>query len=128
MSIMKSLAKQLNADKLVLKTAQLYDFENGHPLMPENTNYNRYKLLENGTFARKGKMPNRCFRLWSGSVITATGAVVPCCFDKDAMHAFGNINSGSFQAIYHNSNATEFRNSILSNRKQYAMCRNCTSR
>ncbi len=39
----KELTSSLKADKLVLKTVQVYDFENGHELIPVNKKYSRYR-------------------------------------------------------------------------------------
>lgn len=127
MNEMKLLAKKLHADRLVFKSAQLYNFENGHKLLTTIAKYARYKKLPNGKFALKHKLRNRCFRLWSGAVITSRGQVLPCCYDKDASHAFGTVTNTGFDTIFRSDNAENFRNSILSNRKQHEMCRNCTS-
>jgi len=125
---MRALAKRLHADRLAFKSAQLYNFEKGHELLTSIQKYARYKRLPNGNYAPKNKLHNRCFRLWSGAVITAKGDVLPCCFDKDASHTFGKISDSTFDAAFQNSNADNFRNSILTNRKQHEMCRNCTGR
>ena len=47
MQEMKTLSKSLKADRLVFKTAQLYDFENGHKLLTSIDKYARYKKTEN---------------------------------------------------------------------------------
>jgi len=125
---MKHLARKLNADRLSFKSAQLYNFENGHPLLTSFKKFARYKQNENGKYELKAKMKNSCYRLWSGAVINTQGDVLPCCFDKNASHTFGNLNSESFATIYQNKKASGFRNEILSNRKQFEMCRNCTSK
>lgn len=124
---MKVLAKKLNADRLVFKSAQLYNFENGHELLTTLPRYSRYKLQADGTYALKNKLHNRCFRLWSGVVVTAGGQVLPCCFDKDASYSFGAVVNERFEQTFRSSEANGFRKSILQNRKQYDMCRNCTS-
>ena len=125
---MKTLSKSLNADRLVFKTAQLYDFENGHKLLTSIDKYARYKKMANGKYAIKSKLQNRCWRMWSGSVLNANNDLVPCCFDKNSSHTFGNLKGNSFLSVWHNKKATDFRASILQNRKQYDMCRNCTSK
>jgi len=124
----KKLAKSFKADRLVLKSAQLYDFEHGHRLLTSLTKYARYFRADDGRYLIKNKLANRCLRLWTGAVISASGEVVPCCFDKDQSHSFGNITAESFGSIWHNQKASGFRASILQNRKQYEMCRNCTSK
>lgn len=124
---MKRLAKSLNVDKLTFKTAQLYDFENGNDLMPTKTKYSRYKKSAEGTYYLKGNQPNRCWRMWSGAVVNVNGEILPCCFDKKSENSFGNINENSFAECWHSKNSSDFRGKILQNRKQFEMCRNCTS-
>lgn len=125
---MKMLAKSLHADRLVFKTAQLYNFENGHELLTSIDKYARYKMDNDGKYHIKNTLENRCLRLWSGAVVNAKGDLIPCCFDKNSEHAFSNIENQSFSSIWHNKKASDFRESILENRKQYEMCRNCTSK
>src|SRR5690606_37907197 len=38
----KALKNKYGADRLNLKTIQVYDYENGNDLIPENENYSRY--------------------------------------------------------------------------------------
>jgi len=128
LSDMKKLAKSLQADRLTFKTAQLYDFEKGNKLLTTIDKYARYKKTSDGKYRLKGDQSNRCWRLWSGAVINARGEVLPCCFDKASEFSFGNINENSFSDNWHNVKASGFRDSILQNRKQYEMCRNCTSK
>lgn len=125
---MKKLAKELRADRLTFKTAQLYDFENGNQLLTSIDRYARYRLMPDGKYQIKNKLPNRCRRLWSGAVVNVQGEVLPCCFDKLSDFSFGNINEKPFADIWRNKKASGFRDSILQNRKQYEMCRNCTSK
>ena len=125
---MKRLAKSLGVDKLTFKSAQLYDFENGNDLIPTNNKYSRYRKSKDGKFRLKGNQPNRCWRMWSGSVVNVNGEILPCCFDKKSENSFGNINENSFVACWHSKKASDFRGKILQNRKQFDMCRNCTSR
>ena len=42
------------------KTAQVYDFKNGNPLIPDNIKYSRYKKNTDGTYAIKNKLLNQC--------------------------------------------------------------------
>lgn len=128
MDEMKLMTKRLKADKLTFKTAQIYDFEDGHELMTTINKYSRYKKGNNGKYKLKGNQPNRCLRLWNGAVVTSTGDVLPCCFDKSADYSFGNIGKDSFSNIMKNKKASGFRKEILNNRKQFEMCRNCTSK
>ncbi|RLD48488.1 MAG: radical SAM protein, partial [Bacteroidetes bacterium] len=96
----KQLAKHLKVDKYKLKTAQIYDFDKNSDLIPTIDKYSRYKLDKNGNYKIKNKLKNRCYRMWTSSVVTWNGNIVPCCFDKDAKHKLGNINSGKFADIW----------------------------
>jgi len=128
MNEMKQLAKTLNADRLAFKSAQIYDFENGSELITSISKYSRYKKTESGKYEIKNKLHNHCQRLWSGAVINVNGDILPCCFDKNADHSFGNLNEKSFKSIINGENSTSFRHSILTNRKQHEICRNCTEK
>ena len=74
----------------------------------------------------KNKLLNHCWRLWSGSVITWDGKVVPCCFDKDASHEMGNLRERSFKGIWNGTSYSHFRQAILRSRKEIDICKNCT--
>jgi len=125
---LKRLKKAIGADRYTLKPAQIYDFENGSPLIPEQKKYSRYTPIGNGKYKLKYSLPNRCLRAWSGAVIDTSGDVLPCCFDKDSSHAYGHVGAASFSAIYHNEKSNAFRSKILNDRHQFEMCRNCTGK
>jgi len=120
------LAKELGVDEVKLKTAQIYEFEKGSPLIPENPKYSRYKLLPDGSFSIKNPLLNQCWKMWSSSVITWDGKVVPCCFDKDAKHVMGDLNSQSFEEIWNGDAYQSFRKSILRSRSEIEICKNCS--
>jgi radical SAM protein with 4Fe4S-binding SPASM domain len=124
---MRLLAKKLKVDRLTFKTAQLYNFENGNVLMPTKSKYSRYRKNKSGKYEIKKRQSNHCWRMWSGAVVNAHGDVLPCCFDKGSEFSFGNIHENSFYDCWHNEKASGFRAKILQNRKQFEMCRNCTS-
>ena len=73
----KRLTKELGVDKIKFKTAQVYNYENGNELIPDNIAYSRYKKKADGTYTIKNKLLNQCWRMWSGCVITWDGLVVP---------------------------------------------------
>ncbi|MFH1937501.1 MAG: radical SAM/SPASM domain-containing protein [Bacteroidota bacterium] len=79
-------------------------------------------------FTIKNPLPNRCFRMWSGCVITWDGKVVPCCFDKDAGHCMGDLKEQSFEEIWRGEKYRKFRGTILRNRKSVDICRNCSQK
>ncbi len=120
------LAKQLGVDGVQLKTAQIYDFENGSLLIPENPQYSRYQLLSDGKYGIKNALDNNCWRMWQSCVITWDGAVVPCCFDKDAHHKLGTLQEHDFKTIWQNEAYQNFRKQLLISRSEIEMCKNCT--
>ena len=120
------LANEMGIDEVRIKTAQLYDYKFGHTLMPENEQYSRYKRQKNGTYALKGDPGNHCWRMWSGSVLTWDGKVVPCCFDKDAQHVLGTIETQPFSEIWKSKAYSSFRQAVLHNRKAIDICSNCS--
>lgn len=120
------LAKEIGVDEVKLKTAQVYDFENGNPLIPENNKYSRYARQPDGTYVVKNKLLNSCWKLWHACVITWDGMVVPCCFDKDAQYRLGDLKKDSFEDIWQGGAYRQFRSKILGGRKQIDICSNCT--
>ena len=120
------LAKELGVDKVKLKTAQIYDFENGNPLIPSIGRYSRYAQQPDGTYKIKNLLKNECWKLWHSCVITWDGIVVPCCFDKDAEHIMGDLKEGSFKEIWSGSAYNAFRKQLLKGRDQIDICTNCT--
>ncbi|MEQ9593734.1 MAG: SPASM domain-containing protein [Cyclobacteriaceae bacterium] len=120
------LAKDLGVDEVALKTAQIYDYENGSDLIPTIEKYSRYRLKKDGTYAVKNKMLNHCWKMWHSCVITWDGKVVPCCFDKDAHFVLGDLNQGSFKNIWKDKKYQTFRKSLLKSRNEIEICKNCT--
>lgn len=122
----KELAAKLGVNETGFKTAQIYDYENGNELIPDNTKYSRYKKNSDGTYSVKNNFENNCWKLWHSAVITWDGTVVPCCFDKDAQNKMGSLNDNSFYSIWNNSLYKNFRESVVRSRKEIEMCKNCT--
>ena len=123
----KQLAKEIGVDEVRFKTAQVYDYETDpNQLIPNNEKYSRYKKDKDGKYKPKNKLVNRCWKLWHANVITFDGLVVPCCFDKDAMHQLGNIKNESFKNIWNNSNYKQFRTELMKSRKNIDICSNCS--
>lgn len=120
------LAKEMGVDEVRYKTAQVYDYENGNPLIPENDKYSRYKKQADGKYKIKSSLDNHCWRMWSGCVITWDGRVVPCCFDKDAKHKLGDLNKDSLAVIWNNKPYRRFRSAIFRSRKDIDICANCS--
>lgn len=120
------LARKMGVDQVVLKTAQIYDYKHGSPLLPANPKYSRYKLETNGEYAIKNDLLNQCWKMWHSCVITWDGKVVPCCFDKDAHFVLGDLKEQTFEQIWYGDKYNAFRKSLLTSRSEIEICKNCT--
>ena len=120
------LAREYEVDEVKLKTAQIYDYENGNPLIPENDKYSRYRKQNDGKYTIKNKLLNHCWKLWHSCVITWDGKVVPCCFDKDATHIMGDLAEDTFKQIWYGEKYVQFRRKLFRGRKEIDICKNCT--
>ncbi|HEY0654951.1 MAG TPA: SPASM domain-containing protein [Chryseosolibacter sp.] len=121
-----ALAKKLGVDQVVLKTAQIYDYHKGSPLIPKQEKYARYRDNGDGTYSLKNKLDNNCWKMWHSCVITWDGKVVPCCFDKDAHFVLGDLSKNSFEEIWFSERYNDFRVTLLQDRSQIEICKNCT--
>jgi radical SAM protein with 4Fe4S-binding SPASM domain len=121
----KKLAKELGV-KLELKTAQVYNFREDTDLIPADPKYARYVQRRDRKWELKKAIRNRCFRMWSGAVITWDGKVVPCCFDKDANHQLGKLDNHFFVEIWKSKAYKDFRKQVFTDRSKIAICGNCS--
>jgi radical SAM protein with 4Fe4S-binding SPASM domain len=113
-------------DRVRLKTAQVYDYTQGSPLIPRHSPLRRYEPQPDGTYAIRNPLPNRCWKLWQGFEMTWDGRVVPCCFDKNADHLMGQFPDTPIDQIWRSEAYTRFRAQLLTHRATIDMCRNCT--
>ena len=120
------LAEELGVDEVVLKTAQVYDYENGNDLIPDEEKYSRYRKQANGKWINKNKLENHCWKMWNSCVITWDGSIVPCCFDKDATHKLGTLKNLSLKEIWYSDAYYKFRSSVLRSRSEIDICKNCS--
>ncbi len=123
----KRLAREVGVDEVRFKTAQVYEYETDpNNLITTLDKFSRYKKNADGTYSPKNKLANRCWKLQHANVITWDGLVVPCCFDKDAMHQLGNLKTQSFKEIWHNDNYKQFRSELMKSRRNIDICANCS--
>jgi radical SAM protein with 4Fe4S-binding SPASM domain len=122
----KKLGRDLGVNEVKIKTAQIYDFQNGDDLIPVQEKYARYRKNKEGKYEIRNKLLNQCWRMWQGCVITWDGKIVPCCFDKDAKHQLGNLERQNFSEIWFSEEYNRFRQSILKGRNKIDICNNCT--
>lgn len=120
-------ATALGVDEVVIKTAQLDDPQDGHPLLTQDPNLRRYdRDPHTGTWVLRNPMKDECWRMWQGAVVTWDGKVVPCCFDKDAKHVMGNLTTQPMAEVWHGKAYDAFRRQIFTGRSDVPMCTNCT--
>lgn len=120
------LAEEIGVDEVKLKTAQIYDYKQGNPLIPRENKYARYAKQADGSYVIKNELLNHCWKLWHSCVISWDGRVLPCCFDKDAQHELGQLQSASFEEIWWSEAYQEFRELLFRGRDQIDICQNCT--
>jgi radical SAM protein with 4Fe4S-binding SPASM domain len=122
----KRLAAEIGVDEVKLKTAQVYDYENGNPLIPTISKYARYRQDADGKWQVKNRLLNHCWKLWHACVISWDGRVAPCCFDKDLQHQLGDLRRQSLREIWKGPAYDHFRRQLLKGRDQIDICTNCT--
>lgn len=120
------LADEIGVDEVKLKTAQVYEYEDGNPLIPEQDEFSRYEQKDDGKWQPKHTLTNHCWKMWHACVITWDGLVVPCCFDKDATHQLGDLKDASFDEVWHSEPYNNFRETLLQGRDKIDICKNCT--
>ena len=125
LDLLAAFGKQYPQIEIKIKTAQFYNFEEGNELMPSDEKYSRYKKV-NGKFQINNNLENSCWRLWSSCVFTWDGKMVPCCFDKDAQHIMGDLQTASFENIWNAPKLKEFRKMVFTDRSQIEICKNCS--
>lgn len=121
----KKLGKDLGVDRVVLKSAQIYNYAEKKEKITNLKKYSRY-IKRNNEVKIKNRRKNRCFRIWSSAVVTWDGFMAPCCFDKDVQYSAGDLNKSSVKDSWQGNNFMKFREQILQNRKQIYICNNCT--
>jgi radical SAM protein with 4Fe4S-binding SPASM domain len=123
----RHLSKQIGVDAIWFKSAQIQDVENDpNQLIPDQDRYSRYRKDKSGAMRTKNKLKNRCWKMWQGNTITWDGKVLPCCFDKDALHQLGDLHTASMQEIWKNKNYAKFRTELMQSRKNIDICANCS--
>lgn len=122
----RQLAREIGVDQIKFKTAQVYDYSRGNPLIPTLEQYARYKEGADGRWTLKNQLLNHCWKLWHACVITWDGMVVPCCFDKDAQHRLGDLKKASLREVWKGEAYQSFRRQLLLGRDQIDICTNCT--
>lgn len=121
----RKMAFDHGADHVEYKKAQFYNPDQGENLIPQNPDYSRYGYSSEKGWKLKRKSVKGCKRLWSSLVVTWDGNVLPCCYDKDASHLFGSLNTTTLSGTFHSSEAESFRKQVFNQKKSIEICQNC---
>ena len=119
----KELGKQLGVNRTAIKTAQFYNKEN-YKLLTDINKYSRY-IKQGENLIIKKKIKNKCWRMWHSAVITVSGDIIPCCFDKNADYPYSNIETSKINYIRKSKKFKSFSSKIFTNRKSIDICNNC---
>ncbi|MEW6750559.1 MAG: radical SAM protein [Candidatus Latescibacterota bacterium] len=123
----QEVARELEVDKFLVKTAQVYTPQEAAEYLPIEDAYSRYTRSGNGRLQVKGQPGRGCKVLWYSSTVNWNGAVAPCCFDKDVDFPLGDAFDGSpLQRIWRGPAYGAFRRRILQDRRSVPMCTNCS--
>ncbi len=125
-TLFKELGKKLGVDKISIKSAQIYGPQPSSEILPpENSAYSRYGQDRAGEFYLLKRKRKYCWRQWSSAVVTWEGDMAPCCFDKDAEHAYGNIKKYDLYGLWKNRQAEQFRKKLFKHEDLPDICKNC---
>jgi radical SAM protein with 4Fe4S-binding SPASM domain len=123
----KTLAKELGVNELILKTVFLFGNEGkASEFLPKNPKLARYRLVGDKLTYKK-KIVNGCDGLWVGASIDYDGTIVPCCFDAHEFFKFGNVFDEGFMKVWNNRKFRAFRIQILRDKKRIKLCSECPS-
>lgn len=123
----KQLAKDLEVDRLSLKTVQVYSNEQAAEFLPSREEYSRYVIDQEGNFEMKVPIHNRCRWVWLCPTLNWDGTVSPCCFDKNADYPLGNVfEDGGMKKIWKSDRYRDFRMQIFRDRRAIDICTNCS--
>jgi radical SAM protein with 4Fe4S-binding SPASM domain len=109
----------------IIKSIQVLDPVRAGEWVSSDDLISRYVRGDDGSWHHVGSPGRGCLRMWTSAVITTDGDVVPCCFDKYAGHAMGNLNKNSFAEIWRSGRYRDFRRAVMKNRKAIDICRDC---
>ena len=122
----KELGKELGVDRTTIKSAQIDKPEQSSEILPpKNLSFSRYKKDETGKFYLVKKKRKHCWRQWSSAVITWEGDMAPCCFDKEAKYAYGNLKEHGLHELWRNRQAEQFRKTFFQRQDLSEICKDC---
>lgn len=121
---LRQKAAEWGADKVEIKTTQVYSDEQAAQYLPQTEELRRYQ--HSGKKWETKRRYQSCKRLWFSTMVDWNGTVVPCCFDKDEDFPMGNALSQPFSEIWHSPAYNALRTTLIREGRIKEMCANCT--
>jgi|WetSurMetagenome_2_1015567.scaffolds.fasta_scaffold06124_7 radical SAM protein with 4Fe4S-binding SPASM domain len=119
----EAFARSVNA-LFSVKSMQVLNPEDIEQWIPPETRLSRY--VKAGDFYELRRGPKRgCIRVWTTAVITWDGNVIPCCYDKDAVFTFGNLNDRPLHEIWNSKYRRSFISEVRKSRTLNKICSSC---
>jgi radical SAM protein with 4Fe4S-binding SPASM domain len=122
--MLRQRAREWGADKVEIKTTQVYSDQQAADYLPQTEALRRYERV--GKKWETKRRYQSCKRLWFSTMIDWNGTVVPCCFDKDEEYPMGNALTQDFKTIWHSAAYQELRTTLIREGRIKEMCANCT--
>jgi radical SAM protein with 4Fe4S-binding SPASM domain len=107
-----------------IKSIQVLNNDRAAEWIPADQRRSRY-INSDGQWKIAGVPERGCIRMWTTAVITTDGDVVPCCYDKNASHAMGNLHNQSFSDIWQGQRYRLFRDAVMTSRSMIDICSQC---
>ena len=117
------MAKELDVNRLLIKTIQVHSLEEAKEWLPQNEKLKRYHVTFDSFTVKQGK--GICPRPWLTTLVDWDGLVVPCCFDKNGEFPMGNVSTSDFDSVWSSKNYQNFRKKMVKNRNSIKICKNC---
>lgn len=121
---LRKVAAQWGADKVEIKTTQIYTDDQAAQYLPKMEELRRYERKSQRWETKRTYQS--CKRLWFSTMIDWNGTVVPCCFDKDEDYPMGNALTQDFAEIWHSQAYNNIRRELITKGRMKEICRNCT--
>jgi MoaA/NifB/PqqE/SkfB family radical SAM enzyme len=121
----KSFAREINVDELVLKDVSLGGWTTNkrdlsEKWLPGNKDYSRYENYEYFKIKNRSSVCKWSKRngtiLWNGDVTT-------CCYDYNGDHVFSNVFKEDFRNFIFSNKMNEVRDRIAE--REYSLCKKC---
>ena len=108
-----------------VKSMQVLDPSEAGKWAPSDPRWSRYLKGEDGGWRAEESSAKGCLRMWTSTVITTDGDVIPCCYDKNIRHVMGTLGQQTLSQIWRGERYSSFRERVMRNRRQVDICKSC---